>query len=622
MTRVAGEQMENIRNFALIAHIDHGKSTLADRLMEATGLLPPLAQPPPANLAFGGSSSRPSSPRIDRMELETERGVTIKLKAVRMVYSPQDKKSNIKNQNDIAKFKNGVPQAGPESLPFDFYILNLIDTPGHADFSYEVSRSLAACEGVLLLVDATQGVQAQTLSHLEKARELGLAVVGVVNKVDSPLARVEETEKEMRQLGVEGKILQISALEGIGIGDVLAEIIERIPAPCGELAEPFRALVFDSIFDAHLGVLAYVRVVDGKLETKNLKHEKKIRLLGAEREAGVKEVGYLNPDRSPAESLIAGEVGYLATGLRDPKAVRVGDTVSLINQSTNQPVNPLPGYKPPQSFVFASFFAKNVEFEEFRKALQTLRLEEPAISVEEISSTAFGRGFRIGFLGTFHLEIVKERLEREFGLELVVTKPTVAFRGLKEEPWSILTILTPSEYLSGVARLAAERRGRLGEIETLGNRLKISVELPLLEFVRGFYDALKSISRGYASLSWEFSGYRPAELAELEILVHGEPVEGLAETVLREEAGRIGREKIKKLKEILPRQQFAYAVQAKVGGKIIAREDISAVSKDVLAKLSGGHVERKMKKISEQKKGKKRLAKFGKVEIPLEAFLV
>lgn len=651
--------MENIRNFALIAHIDHGKSTLADRLMEATGLLPPLAQPPPASLAFGGSSSRPSSPRIDRMELETERGVTIKLKAVRMSVNAQ-----LMVNGEWQIVTNHKPLT-INHLPVQHFVLNMIDTPGHADFSYEVSRSLAACEGVLLLVDATQGVQAQTLSHLEKARELGLAVVGVVNKVDSPLARVEETEKEMRQLGVEGKILRISALEGIGVGDVLAEIIERIPAPCGELAEPFRALVFDSIFDPHLGVLAYVRVVDGKLETGNhrfrrgpvtamsgipqaavtkggsLKHEKKIRLLGAEREAGVKEIGYLNPDRSPAGSLIAGEVGYLATGLRDPRAVRVGDTVVLSSEfqvTGVTGVKPLPGYKPPQSFVFASFFAKNAEFEEFRKALQTLRLEEPAISVEEISSTAFGRGFRIGFLGTFHLEIVKERLEREFGLELVVTKPTVAFRGLKEEPWIILTILTPSEYLSGVVRLAAERRGRLGEIETLGNRLKISVELPLLEFVRGFYDALKSISRGYASLSWEFSGYRPAELAELEILVHGEPVEGLAETVLREEAGRIGREKIKKLKEILPQQLFSYAIQARVaapasnheasrvgggrGGKIIAREDISAVSKDVLAKLSGGHVERKMKKISEQKKGKKRLAKFGKVEIPPEAFLV
>ncbi|MDP1710391.1 MAG: GTP-binding protein [candidate division WWE3 bacterium] len=619
--------MENIRNFALIAHIDHGKSTLADRLMEKAGLLPSIAH----------SSDRPATPRIDRMELETERGVTIKLKAVRMEYTGDKGSRGDKGQHGLASAApdTPVPPDAPVTLvdPRPF-VLNMIDTPGHADFSYEVSRSLAACEGVLLLVDATQGVQAQTLSHLEKARELGLAVIGVVNKVDSPLARVEETEKEMRQLGVEGKILRISALEGIGIDEVLAAIIERIPAPRGELAEPFRALVFDSIFDAHLGVLAYVRVVDGKLETGNhrfqrgpakgggLKHEKKVRFLKVEREAGVKEIGYLNPDRSPAESLIAGEVGYLATGLRDPKAVRVGDTVSLINQLTNQPVNPLPGYKPPQSFVFASFFAENAEFEEFQKALQTLRLEEPAISVEEISSTAFGRGFRIGFLGTFHLEIVKERLEREFGLELVVTKPTVAFRGLKEEPWIILTILTPSEYLSGVARLAAERRGRLGETETLGNRLKIAIELPLLEFVRGFYNALKSISRGYASLSWEFSGYRPAELAELEILVHGEPVEGLAETVRREGAERIGREKIKKLKEILPRQQFAYAVQAKVGGKIIAREDISAVSKDVLAKLSGGHVERKMKKLQEQKKGKKKLAKFGKVEVPPEAFLV
>lgn len=612
-----------VRNYSIIAHIDHGKSTLADRLMEKTGLLPPIV----------GSSSRPASPRIDRMELETERGVTIKLKAVRLPYTL-------------------------DSIP---YTLNMIDTPGHVDFSYEVSRSLAACEGALLLVDATQGVQAQTLSHLEEARKLGLVVIGAVNKVDSPLARAGETERELRQLGVGGDILRISALEGIGIEEVLAAIAERVPAPRGELSKPLRALVFDSVFDSHLGVLAYVRVVDGQVKLKIKDPKLKIKLLGTGAEAEIKELGIFTPDRKPAKSLSAGEIGYIATGLRDPREVRVGDTVV---ESSSRQVVALPGYQPPQSFVFASFFSKNLEFELFQKALRTLRLEEPAISIEEISSIAFGRGFRIGFLGTFHLEIVKERLEREFGLELVVTKPTVAFgrrddltarqrRGSPRaagqpdqpslqvakssgspnmEPWIILTVLTPPEYLSGVARLAAERRGRLGETETLGNRLKILVELPLLEFVRGpahrslgvggFYNALKSISRGYASLSWEFSGYRPAKLVELQILVHGESVEGLMEIVLREEAVRIGREKIKKLKELLPRQQFAYAIQAKVGGKVIAREDVSAASKDVLAKLSGGHVERKMKKLQEQKKGKKKLAKFGKVDLPPEAFLV
>ena len=561
----------NIRNFAIIAHIDHGKSTLADRLMERTGLLPP---------------AETETPRIDRMELETERGVTIKLKAVR--------------------------------LPFELlsakYSLNMIDTPGHADFSYEVSRSLAACEGVLLLVDATQGVQAQTLSHLETARELGLAVVGVINKIDSPLARIPETEKELRDLGIEGEILRLSALEGEGIDEVLRAVVERIPPPQGKLIEPFRALVFDSTFDPHLGTIAYVRVVDGEIESAN---RPTVKFLGTKASAQVKEIGYFSPDRKPTFALRTGEIGSIATGIRDPREVRVGDTVVLTNQTTA-----LPGYQPPQSYVFASFFAKNSDFAEFRRALQTLRLEEPAISIEEISSTAFGRGFRIGFLGTFHLEIVKERLTREFGLELVVTKPTVSFRGLEEEPWILLTVLTPSEYLARVARLVAERRGKLGETETLGNRLKFSAELPLLEFVRGFYDALKSISHGYASLSWEFLDYRSAPLVELDILVHEDLVEGLTEIVLRDEAERMGREKLKKLKEILPRQLFAYAIQARSAGKILAREDISAVRKDVLAKLSGGHVERKMKKLQEQKKGKKKLAKFGRVEMPPAAFLV
>jgi GTP-binding protein LepA len=565
--------IELVRNFAIIAHIDHGKSTLADRLMEATGVLSP---------------AQTETPRIDRMELETERGVTIKLKAVRLPYHSG---SNI-------------------------YYLNMIDTPGHADFSYEVSRSLAACEGALLLVDATQGVQAQTLSHLEKARELGLTVIGVINKTDSPLAKVAETEKELRDLGIEGDILRISALKGEGIEEVLQAIVERVPAPRGELAEPFRALVFDSIFDPHLGTIAYVRVVDGEIESAN---RPTVEFLGTKASAQVKELGYFSPDRKPTSALRTGEIGSIATGIRDPREVRVGDTIVELSK---RQVVPLPGYQPPQSYVFASFFAKNCDFAEFRKALQTLRLEEPAIAVEEISSTAFGRGFRIGFLGTFHLEIVKERLEREFGLELVVTKPTVAFHGLSEEPWILLTVLTPAEYLSGLARLVAERRGRLGETETLGNRLKISAELPLLEFVRGFYDALKSISRGYASLSWKFLDYRPVHLTELEILIHEAPVEGLTEIVLRDEAERVGREKIRKLKEILPRQQFAYAIQAKAGGKILAREDLSAVRKDVLAKLSGGHVERKMKKLQEQKRGKAKLAKFGRVEVPPEAFLV
>jgi len=574
-------QKMSIRNFAIIAHIDHGKSTLADRLMEFTGVLPPIAK----------LSSRLDAPRIDRMELETERGVTIKLKAVRLPYT-----------------LNSIP-----------YTLNMIDTPGHADFSYEVSRSLAACEGALLLVDATQGVQAQTISHLAKAQELGLSVVGVINKIDSPLAKIEETEKEVRVLGIDGEILEISALRGEGIEEVSQSIIARIPNPKGSVADPFRALIFDSSYDPHLGIIAYIRVFDGSIQSPN---RPVIRFLGAGLESKIKELGYFSPDRKPTESLSAGEVGYIATGLRDPSAVRVGDTVSLVTQLPSHLVTQLPGYQSPQSFVFASFFALNAQLPEFRHALETLRLEEPAISLEEISSTAFGRGFKIGFLGTFHLEIVRERLKREFGLELVVTKPAVSFRDLEEEPWIKITILAPPEYVSAVTRSLLVKRGVIRETGSFGNRLKITGELPLLEFVGGFYDSLKSATSGYASLSWEFLGYRPADLVNLEILINGRSVEGLAEIVLRGEAESAAREKLAKLKEILPREQFSYAIQAAVGGKIIAREDVPAFRKDVLAKLSGGHVERKLKKLGEQKKGKKRLAKFGRVDIPPEAFLV
>ncbi|GMR19344.1 MAG: translation elongation factor 4 [Patescibacteria group bacterium] len=593
-----------LRNFALVAHIDHGKSTLADRLMEKAGLLP-------SHREVGDS---PSTPRIDRMELETERGVTIKLKAVRMSYNrPANSKQRTANSESSSSYRRPLAVSGKP------YVLNMIDTPGHADFSYEVSRSLAACEGVLLLVDATQGVQAQTLSHLEKARELGLVVVGVVNKIDAPLARVARAEEEMRDLGIDGEILKISALKGEGIDEVIEAVVRRIPPPRGSLRVPFRALVFDSSFDAHLGAIAYVRVVDGKIERPQAAG---IKFLGVGKEAKVKEIGYFTPDREPAAGLSAGEVGFIATGLKDPRVVQVGDTVVLFPQVSGRRAAPLAGYQPPQSFVFASFFAQNVGFGEFRRALQTLRLEEPAISLEEISSAAFGRGFRIGFLGTFHLEIVRERLRREFDLDLVVTKPTVAFRSLKEEPWISLTLLTPAKYLAAVTKVVMGKRGILGETHTLGDRLKISAELPLLEFVRGFYDALKSVSRGYASFSWEFLGHRPADLVELEIAVHGEVVEGLSEIVLRGEAQRLGREKLRKLKEIMPRQQFAYALQAKVGGKIVAREDAPALRKDVTAPLYGGDVTRKRKLLEKQKKGKKRLAKFGRVEIPPGAFLV
>lgn len=601
-----------IRNFAIISHIDHGKSTLADRLMELTGLIPPLP------------SGERKAPRIDRMELEIERGVTIKLKAVRLPYSEQSE------------------EEGSRALARGSYTLNMIDTPGHVDFSYEVSRSLAACEGALLLVDATQGSQAQTVAHLDKAHKLGLAVIGVINKIDSPLARVEEVEEEMRSLGITGEILKISALEGRGIEWVLEAVIGRIPPPKGNLESPLRALVFDSTYDEHLGVVAYVRVVDGVLKAGGRGQKEKIRFIGTGAEALAKEIGFFTPDRKTTTQLSAGEVGYVATGLKDPQAVRAGDTVACLAelaggesrrvQLSGGLVVRLPGYKEPQSFVFASFFPAAGDFSELRQALGRLRLEEPAISAEEIASSAFGRGFKLGFLGTFHLEIVKERLEREFGLELIVTKPTVEFKGIggnkgqqgrqgTQEPWIRVTIITPPEHLSGVIRLVENSRGGVGETQEFGHRLRVAAELPLMEFVKGFYDHLKSLSSGYASLDWEFIGYRSADLVKLDIAVHDEVVEGLSEIVLRDQAQNIGREKVKKLKEVMPRQQFAYALQAKIGGKVVAREDVPAVGKDVLAKLSGGHVERKMKKLQQQRKGKKKLARLGRVEVPPKAFL-
>jgi len=485
----------NIRNFAIISHIDHGKSTLADRLMELTGLIPP----PP---------SGQKTPRIDRMELEVERGVTIKLKAVRLPYTLDAKP----------------------------HTLNMIDTPGHVDFSYEVSRSLAACEGALLLVDATQGPQAQTVAHLEKAKSLNLTVIGVTNKIDSRLAQVEETEEDMRRLGTEGEILQISALKGQGIEAIPKAIVERVPS--------------------------------------------------------------------------------------HPQTVRVGDTAALINQLTKQPVAQLPGYKEPQSFVFASLFTQKEEFSNLKEALEKLRLEEPAVSVEETFSPALGRGFKLGFLGTFHLEIVKERLEREFNLDIVTTKPVVAFRGLSKEPWIRAAIITPPGYLSGVAKLIIDRRGKLGEVTKFGARMNLAAELPLAEFVKDFYDRLKSLSAGYASLDWEFIGYRTAKLAKLDIAVHGDAAEGLSEVVLKSQAQRIGREKVEKLKEVMPRKQFPYAIQARVGGKVLARADVPAMRKDVTGHLYGGDVTRKRKLLKKQKKGKKELAAKGRVEVPPEAFLV
>jgi GTP-binding protein LepA len=527
------------------------------------------------------------------MELEIERGVTIKLKAVRM----------------------------PCRLFGKRYLLNMIDTPGHVDFSYEVSRSLASCEGALLLVDATQGPQAQTIAHLEKAQSLGLAILGVVNKIDSPLASASEAEKEIRALGVGGEIHKISALEGRGTRELLESVVTRIPPPSGR-EEPLRALVFDSTYDEHLGVVAYVRVFDGSLGGGSLRKGERVRFLGTGEEVIPKEFGYLSPGREKTSSLKRGEIGYLATGLKDPQAVRVGDTLVLSSQLAKRRVSKLPGYRAPSSFVFASFFPKSADFGVLKEALNKLRLEEPALTVEEIASPALGRGYKIGFLGTFHLEIVKERLEREFGVSLVATKPTVAFKRLEKEPWVKLAVVTPPDYLSSVTKLVNKARGKVSGVKSFRKKVTLLAEVPLMEFVKGFYDQLKSVSSGYASLDWSFLEYRPANLANLEIVIHGEVVAGLSEIVLKEQAQLVGRERVRKLKKVLPRQQFSYAIQAKVGGKILARGDVPALRKDVTSPLYGGDVTRKRKLLARQREGKKQLAKRGRVPVPPEAFLI
>ncbi len=493
----------------------------------------------------------------------------------------------------------------------------MIDTPGHTDFSYEVSRSLAACEGAILLVDATRGPQAQTVAHFEKAQHLGLSVIGVINKIDSPLARVGETEREMRMMGIGGEILKISALTGEGVELVLEAVVKNVPAPRGEHKKPFRALVFDSIYDDHLGIVAYICVVDGELEIKTSGAKQQVEFLGAEQSVKVREIGYFVPERTPSSHLGVGEVGYLATGIKDPQVVMVGDTVASSGK-----VKPLPGYEESQSFVFASFFPATGDFEELKGALNRLRLEEPAVSVEEISSPAFGRGLKLGFLGEFHLEIVKERLRREFDLALVVTKPAVAFPDLEREPWIKMVVITPPPYLAKITKLVNDQRGEVGEVVGFGSKIRLSAKLPLMEFFEGLHDRLKSISSGYASLDWEFIGYRPAKLVRLDINIHGQLVGGLSEIVLKKQAWQVGREKVRRLKKVMPREQFAYALQAKVGGKVIAREDIPALRKDVTAPLYGGDVTRKRKLLKKQKKGKKLLAKHGHVSIPPAAFLI
>jgi GTP-binding protein LepA len=584
-------EQDRLRNFAIIAHIDHGKSTLADRILELTG-------------AVAERDMREQL--LDSMELERERGITIKAQAVRVRWRD--------------------------------HFLNLIDTPGHVDFSYEVSRSLQACEGALLLVDASQGIQAQTLANAYLALDNDLEIVAVANKIDLPQADAEAAAAELSQLvgDTPEQVLRISAKTGTGVGEVLDAIVERIPPPSGDPEAPARALVFDSSYDQYRGVVAFVRVVDGRFETRE---PLRAMVQGTSFEA--EELGVMSPVRDPVTTLGAGEVGYVVTGLKDVSRLRVGDTLTSRRRPAKEP---LPGYKDVKPMVFAGIFPTDSdEYPELRDALERLKLSDASLSYEPETSQALGFGFRCGFLGLLHMEIVRERLEREFDLDLLITAPTVAYRATKrtgevvevhnpaempvevdlvEEPYVKASVIVPKDYVGAVMELANERRGTFDHLEYLSEeRVLLSYELPLGEIVLDFYDQLKSRTRGYASFDYDLAGFRPGELTRVDILVGGEQVDALSLIIHREAAYDRGRQLVERLRKEIPRQMFDVPVQAAIGSRVIARETIKARRKDVLAKCYGGDITRKRKLLEKQKKGKKRMKQVGGVEVPQEAFL-
>jgi GTP-binding protein LepA len=587
---------ELIRNFAIISHIDHGKSTLADRFLELTHAVP---------------ERQMRDQFLDRMDLERERGITIKAQAVRLRYE----------------------QHGME------HELNLIDTPGHVDFTYEVSRALAACEGAVLLVDAAQGIEAQTLANHHLAERAGLALVPVVNKIDLPQADVDEAVRELSELTgwAPDDVLRISAKTGEGVPQLLGAIIDRVPPPTGEAQGPTRALIFDSAYDPYRGVVAYVRVVDGELESRS-----RIRMLATGLESEAEETGTFAPDPAPVASLAVGEVGYVVVGEKDVRRAKVGDTVTL---ATEPAAEPLPGYREPKPMVWSGLYPMDGgDFPSLRTSLDKLRLSDAALVFEPESSPALGFGFRCGFLGLLHMDIVRERLEREFNLALLSTAPNVAFRVLRgtvvvevhnpsempapgsydrvEEPVVLATIITPSEYLGPVMELCQGRRGALEDMKYLSPvRVELRYLLPLAEIIFDFFDQLKSGTRGYASLDYEHWGHQEADLVRVDVLLHGEPVDALSAVVHRDKAQAYGRRMVDRLREMIPRQLFDVAIQAAVGSRILARETVKARRKDVLAKCYGGDVTRKRKLLEKQKAGKSRLRRVGKVDVPQEAFI-
>src|SRR5688572_5253906 len=587
-----------IRNFSIIAHIDHGKSTLADRLLERTGAL---------------TEREMREQILDSMDLERERGITIKAQTVRLDYSAADGQD---------------------------YVLNLIDTPGHVDFSYEVSRSLAACEGALLLVDAAQGVQAQTLANAYLAIEGGLEIIPALNKIDLPAADPDRVAEEVAGVigGEPEEVLLLSAKTGEGVDELLERIVADVPPPAGDPDAPLRALVFDSYYDSYRGVVCYVRVVDGILSA-----GERVKFMATSEERGADEIGFLTPKAVPAASLGPGEVGYLITGEKEIDKIKVGDTVTTARRGA---VEPLPGYAEPKPMVYSGIFpAEGDDFENLREALDKLSLNDASLVWEPETSKALGFGFRCGFLGLLHMEIVRERLEREYGLDLVATAPSVAYRvtttdgeemevrspqdlpdpaAIAEisEPYVRAMILAPAEYVGTIMELVQARRGEMGAMNYVGTeRVELDYQIPLAEVVFDFFDQLKSRTRGYASLDYEPSGYRPADLVKVDVLLNGQPVDAFSSIVHREKAYEYGKRMVERLRELIPRQLFDVPIQAAIGGRIIARETVKARRKDVLAKCYGGDVTRKKKLLARQKEGKRRMKMVGSVEVPQEAFV-
>ncbi len=589
---------QHIRNFCIIAHVDHGKSTLADRLLQLTGTI---------------SEREMVEQVLDSMDLEREKGVTIKASAVRMNYTAQDGKT---------------------------YELNLIDTPGHVDFNYEVSRALAACEGALLVVDATQGIEAQTLANLYLALGSDLTIIPVINKIDLPSARPAEVAQDLNSLlGVPiEQIPCISAKEGTNVLAVLEAVVRQVPPPRGDEQQPLQALIFDSHYDSYKGVVAYVRVMQGRMRSGEI-----LRLMATGSDVRPVEIGFFGPGMRPVDALLVGDVGYVATGLKTVTECRVGDTIT---QTQNLATQPLSGYLHPKPMVFAGIYpVEGEDYPDLKEALEKLQLNDAALTYQLETSQALNFGFRCGFLGLFHMEIIQERLEREYDLDIVVTAPSVEYEvelltgetitidspvslpeegKIKEvrEPWMNLEIFTPTEFFGTVMELVTKRRGVFKSQEhPAPNRVQLGFEIPLSELIVDFFDDLKSRTRGYASMDYSFAEYRPGNLVKLEVLVGGEPVDALAAIVHKEDAYHKGQRLVTKLKELIPRQLFDVAVQASAGGRVISRANIKALRKDVLAKCYGGDITRKRKLLEKQKKGKRRMKMVGSVEIPQEAFM-